>query len=66
MAFGWSAGDILSAINLIIEVANALDEVSRSAKEFQEASSFLRDLNSALSPLKMFTALYAKQGFNNR
>jgi hypothetical protein len=29
MAFGWSAGDILSAINLIIEVANALDEVDQ-------------------------------------
>lgn len=27
MAFGWSAGDILSAINFIIRVASALDEV---------------------------------------
>jgi hypothetical protein len=57
MAFGWLADDILSAINLIIEIANALDEVSGSAKEFQEASSFLRDLNLALSPLQTFTAL---------
>jgi hypothetical protein len=51
MAFGWSAVYILSAINLKIEVANALDEVSGSAKEFPKASSFLRDLNLALSSL---------------
>jgi hypothetical protein len=60
MAFGWSADDVLSAINLIIEVANTLDEVSGSAKEFREASSFLRDLNLALSPLQPFTALDTK------
>jgi len=60
MAFGWSADDILSAINLIIEIANALDEVSGSAKEFPQPSSFLRDLNSALSPLQTFTALDTK------
>jgi hypothetical protein len=60
MAFGWLADDILSAINLIIEIANALDEVSGSAKEFREASSFLRDLNLALGPLQTFTALDTK------
>jgi hypothetical protein len=32
-----------------------LNEVSGSAKEFPEPSSFLRDLNSAPSPLQTFT-----------
>lgn len=63
MAFGWSAGDILSAINLIIKIANALDEVSGSSKEFREASSFLRDLNSALTPLQTFTALDTRPAY---
>jgi rubrerythrin len=60
MAFGWSAGDILSAINFIIEIANALDEVDGAAKQFREASVFLRDLNTTLKPLQTFTVLDTK------
>jgi hypothetical protein len=60
MAFGWSAGDILSAINFIIEIANALDEVDGTAKQFREASVFLRDLNTTLKPLQTFTVLDTK------
>jgi hypothetical protein len=60
MAFGWSAGDILSAINFIIEIANALDEVDGATKQFREASVFLRDLNTTLKPLQTFTVLDTK------
>jgi hypothetical protein len=60
MAFGWSAGDILTAINFIFEIAQALDEVDGAAKEFRDASTFLKDLKSALVPLQTFTALDTK------
>jgi hypothetical protein len=60
MAFGWSAGDILAAITFIVEVAQALDEVNGSQREFRQASSFLRNLDKALVPLRTFTALEAK------
>jgi hypothetical protein len=60
MAFGWSVGDILSAINFIIEIANGLDEVDGAAKQFREASVFLGDLNTTLKPLQTFTVLDTK------
>lgn len=45
------------AINFIIEIAKALDEVDGAAKQFREANIFLRDLNTALKPLQTFTVL---------
>ena len=60
MAFGWSAGDILTVINFIFEIAQALDDVDGAAKEFRDASTFLKDLKSALVPLQTFTALDTK------
>ncbi|RDW61105.1 hypothetical protein BP6252_12488 [Coleophoma cylindrospora] len=63
MAFGWSAGDILSAINFIIDAAQALDDVNGAPKEFRQASTFLRNLDKALLPLCTFTALEARPGY---
>ena len=63
MSFGWSAGDILAAIKFIIEVANALDATDGAAKEFREASTFLRDIKSALTPLQTFTALDTRPNY---
>lgn len=60
MAFGWSAGDILAAINFIIKISSALDEASGSSSKFREASCFLRDLNSALRPLETLSLLETK------
>lgn len=57
MSFGWSAGDILAAGKFILDVASALDDVKGAAKDFREASSFLKNLNAALTPLEAFTAL---------
>lgn len=63
MAFGWSAGDILAAMNFVITVAKALDDVSGAAQEFREASAFLRDLHAELTPLQKFTALDAEPAY---
>jgi hypothetical protein len=60
MAFGWSAGDILSAINFILDVASALSDTSGSGTSFRSTTTFLDDLcTSALSPLLTCPALDA-------
>lgn len=65
MSFGWSAGDILAAAKFILEVARALDEVDGAAQEFRTASSFLKNLNSALTPLEAFTALDTRPAYKS-
>lgn len=60
MAFGWSAGDIFTAIKFIIDVASALDDISGARKEFQQSATFLRNLDKSLAPLRTFTALDAR------
>ncbi|KAN0113248.1 hypothetical protein V8E51_006199 [Hyaloscypha variabilis] len=60
MAFGWSAGDIFTAIKFIIDVASALDDISGARKEFRQSATFLRNLDKSLSPLRTFTALDAQ------
>jgi len=58
MAFGWSAGDILTAINFIIDVASALDDISGSGKDYRNTTAFLEDLSEhALAPLLTCPAL---------
>lgn len=52
MAFGWSAGDILTAIYFIIDVAGALDDIPGSGHDYRNTTSFLEDLSEhALVPL---------------
>jgi hypothetical protein len=60
MAFGWSAGDILTAINFILDVASALDDISGSGHSYRTTTSFLEDLSEhALAPLLTCPALDA-------
>lgn len=60
MAFGWSAGDILTAINFILDVASALDDISGAGNDYRNTTSFLEDLSEhALAPLLTCPALEA-------
>jgi hypothetical protein len=59
MSFGWSAGDIATAIAFIAKVVQALDSASGASVEYREAVAFLRDLERTLEPLHTFTALNA-------
>jgi len=63
MAFGWSAGDIFTAIKFIIDVASALDDISGARKEFRQSATFLRNLDKSLAPLRTFTALDAQPDY---
>lgn len=57
MAFGWSASDVLAALNFIVDAAQALDDSEGAGKDFRQASAFLRHLDQALKPLQTFEAL---------
>jgi len=65
MAFGWSAGDILAAMNFLIKVADALNDVSGAAQEFREASEFLTGLHSELSSLQKITAFHTEANYRS-
>jgi hypothetical protein len=56
MSFGWSVGDIATAIAVIYNLVEALDSCDGSAGEYRDTVSFLQDLKLSLEPLQSFTA----------
>ena len=56
MSFGWSAGDIATALTVAYNLIQALDKVDGAAGNYREAVSFLQHLKRTLEPLQMFTA----------
>ncbi|GAB1311920.1 hypothetical protein MFIFM68171_02130 [Madurella fahalii] len=56
MSFGWSAGDIATAVAIAYKIYEALDSCDGAAKEYREVVSFLKELTRTLEPLKTFTA----------
>jgi hypothetical protein len=56
MSFGWSAGDIATAVKLIYDLIQALDSRDVAASDYREAVGFVRDLNRTLYPLQTFAA----------
>jgi hypothetical protein len=48
MSFGWSVGDIVTAISLIVDIANSLREVHGAKSDYQATISSLEGLLSAL------------------
>lgn len=49
MSFGWSAGDIITALNLIADVVSALRDAGGAAEEYQRTTTELEHLKQALS-----------------
>lgn len=52
MSFGWSAGDILSAIKFAVKVSQALKEGGGASSDFQEISLFFESLGVTLEEPK--------------
>jgi hypothetical protein len=48
MSFGWSVGDLVTAISLIVDVVNSLHEVHGAKSDYQATISSLEGLLSAL------------------
>jgi len=65
MSFGWSVGDIATAISLIAKLAQALDDAEGAAAEYREAVVFLVHLKRTLEPLRTFTALGAYPAYGD-
>jgi hypothetical protein len=63
MSFGRSPGDIASALKLLYNVIEVLDDVDGAVGNFPGAVSIIRDLKRTLEPLETLTATpsYAKE-----
>jgi hypothetical protein len=60
MAFGWSAGDIASALNLLLTVGKALKEACEASSEYENTHSFLTTLQTTLQHLQAFDPAFAR------
>lgn len=56
MSFGWSVGDLVAAVQLLVEVADAIKEIDGADTKYQQDSSYLRYLANVLEKLKDSTA----------
>ena len=65
MSFGWSAGDIASAITLLVEVVKTLDSAHGAANDYREGILFLNRLIRTLEPLKTLTDINASSTFKD-
>lgn len=51
MSFGWSAGDIIAAITVLVKVGKALRESDGAASDYQDTFHFLTSLDKTLTGL---------------
>jgi hypothetical protein len=54
MAFGWSAGDIVAAINLLVKTGSALREAGGARDDYQSAADMLSAVNQAVGFINSF------------
>lgn len=52
MSFGWSVGDIIAAIQLIVKITKALEDSTGSSSQYQGVITELNSLNNALVKVK--------------
>jgi hypothetical protein len=52
MSFGWSAGDIVAAIDTLITIGKALKESGGSATEFQNAIVFITGVGKTVTGIR--------------
>lgn len=57
MSFGWSAGDIVAALQLLHKVSTALRSTGGASSSYQETTSFLSILTSTLQHLQTLQTL---------
>jgi hypothetical protein len=55
MSFGWSVGDIATAVSVVYNLIEALDTCNGAAADYRSAVTFLRDLKQTLELLKEST-----------
>ena len=55
MSFGWGAGDIVAAINLVSKIIRSISSVGGAREHFQELESELGGLLKALNEIAYIT-----------
>jgi len=66
MSFGYSAGDIASALTLIYNIIEALDSIDGAASDYREAVGFLQALKRTLHPLQSYTSWHAYPNYGEQ
>ena len=56
MSFGWSAGDIVAAINLVNRIINSLGNAGGAREHFQELKTELLSLSKALDEISVLSS----------
>jgi hypothetical protein len=56
MAFGWSAGDVVSTIKLVKNIISCVQNIGGAREHFQELFTELQGLEKALSQISVLTA----------
>ena len=54
MAFGWSAGDIASALKLLLVVSKVVKEACKASSEYEDTHKFLTTLQTTLQHIQAF------------
>jgi hypothetical protein len=57
MSFGWSAGDIVAAINFVSKIIRSVSSVGGAREHFQELESELGGLLKALNEIAELTSM---------
>jgi hypothetical protein len=52
MSFGWSAGDLVAAVNTLAKIGKALKDSGGAATEYQEAVTYLNSITRTLNGLE--------------
>ena len=65
MSFGWSAGDVATAIRLLYKVGVALKEAGGASSEYQDTTSFLQTLTRTLEHLNALQNTQLDPGIAN-
>ncbi|OCK87264.1 uncharacterized protein K441DRAFT_682774 [Cenococcum geophilum 1.58] len=63
--FGWSAGDLVNGINVIVRVAEAFKETGGAASKYQAHHDFAVGLKKTFASLKLYTDLHEHDGYSD-
>ena len=62
MSFGWSVGDILAAVRLLVQVGQALKDTGGASSDYQQTSLFLEGLGATLQRIQTYSEKHEGQG----
>ena len=64
-AFGWSVGDLVASLQLVVKIAGALKETGGAKSDYQESIEFLLGLETTLQNLQSIAPILVNQSQEN-